>query len=121
MTAARVDDKDTWDTFIDESPSGLLFHKWDYLHLTAKHTGSTLLPYAVYKGGEPICVFPLFYRRIRGISTVFPAPAHRDTSPGCVMSRSFEELKQSKKESTLQMVAEDIGGWLRTSRRTTSR
>ena len=111
MTAARVDDKDTWDTFIDESPSGLLFHKWDYLHLTAKHTGSTLLPYAVYKGDEPICLFPLFYRRTHGISTVFsPPPLTVIPHLGCVMSRSFAGLKQSKKESTLQMVAEDIGG-----------
>lgn len=111
MTASRVDDKDTWDLFIDESPSGLLFHKWDYLHLTAKHTGSTLLPYAVYKGDEPICAFPLFFRQMHGINALFsPPPLTVIPHLGCVMSRNFEQLRQSKKESTLQLVAEDIHG-----------
>lgn len=109
MTASRVDDRDTWDTFIDESPSGLLFHKWDYLHLTAKHTGSTLLPYAVYNGDEPLCVFPLFCRRMHGINAVFsPPPLTVIPHLGCVMSGRFEGLKQSKKESLLGMVADEI-------------
>jgi len=109
MTVSRVDDRDTWDTFIDNSPSGLLFHKWDYLHLTAKHTGSTLLPYAVYNGDEPVCVFPLFCRRIHGINAVFsPPPLTVIPHLGCVMSGVFEGLKQSKKESLLGMVAGEI-------------
>lgn len=109
MTASRIDDKDAWDAFIDESPSGLLFHKWDYLHLTAKHTESTLLPYAVYKGNEPICVFPLFCKRVHGVNTVFsPPPLTVIPHLGCVMSKSFEGLRQSKKESLLGLVAEDI-------------
>ena len=109
MTASRIDDKNAWDTFIDESPSGLLFHKWDYLHLTAKHTGSTLLLYAIHKGNEPVCAFPLFHRRVYGIDAIFsPPPLTVIPHLGCVMSRNFEGFKQSKKESTLQMVAEDI-------------
>lgn len=114
MTASTIDDKDTWDTFIDESPSGLLFHKWDYLHLTAKHTESTLLPYAVYKGNEPICAFPLFCKRVHGVSTVFsPPPLTIIPHLGCVMSKNFEGLKQSKKESLLGLVAEDIRNEIR--------
>ncbi|MDV2480888.1 GNAT family N-acetyltransferase [Methanoculleus sp. Wushi-C6] len=109
MTVSKVDDRDTWDTFIDESPSGLLFHKWDYLHLTAKHTGGTLLPYAVYKGDEPVCLFPLFCRRMHGLNAVFsPPPLTVIPHLGCVMSRGFEGLKQSKKESVLGMVAGEI-------------
>ncbi len=113
MTANRVDDRDTWDSFIDESPSGLLFHRWDYLHLTAKHTGSTLHPYAICKGDELICLFPLFYRRMHGITAVFsPPPLTVIPHLGCVMSENFERLKQSKKESVLHLVAEDIRGTL---------
>jgi len=113
MAAGRVDDRDIWDSFIDESPSGLLFHKWDYLHLTAKHTASTLLPYAVYKGDEPVCVFPLFCRRAHGINAVFsPPPLTVIPHLGCVMSGNFEGFKQSKKESVLHLVAEDIRGVL---------
>ncbi|MFA7199062.1 MAG: GNAT family N-acetyltransferase [Methanoculleus sp.] len=113
MTVSRVDDRDAWDTFIDESPSGLLFHKWDYLHLTAKHTESTLIPCAISKGDELICVFPLFCKRMHGITTVFsPPPLTVIPHLGCVMSRNFEGLKQSKKESFLGMVADEIRGEL---------
>lgn len=110
MTMVRVDDRETWDAFISESPSGLLFHKWDYLHLTAKHTGSRLLLYAIHKGNEPICAIPLFYRRVYGISAIFsPPPLAVIPHLGCVMSRNFAGLKQSKKESALQIVAGGIG------------
>jgi hypothetical protein len=109
MTASRVEDRDTWDTFIDESPSGLLFHKWDYLHLTANHTKSTLLPYAIYNGDEPLCLFPLFWKRMHGISAVFsPPPLTVIPHLGCVMSGKFGSLKRSKKESLLALVAGDI-------------
>ncbi|HOI58228.1 MAG: GNAT family N-acetyltransferase [Methanoculleus sp.] len=109
MTVNRIDDRDTWDTFVDESPSGLLFHKWDYLNLTAKHTESTLIPCAISKGDELICVFPLFCKRMHGINAVFsPPPLTTIPHLGCVMSRNFEGLKQSKKESLLGMVAEEI-------------
>jgi hypothetical protein len=109
MTVTKVDDRDAWDTFIDESPSGLLFHKWDYLHLTANHTGSTLLPYAVYKGDEPVCIFPLFCRRMHGINAIFsPPPLTVMPHLGCVMGKGFLGLKQSKKESLLGMIAGEI-------------
>lgn len=109
MTAIRVEERDTWDTFIDESPSGLLFHRWDYLHLTATHTKSTLLPYAVYNGDEPLCLFPLFWKRMHGISTVFsPPPLTVIPHLGCVMSGKFGSLKRSKKESLLALIAGDI-------------
>ena len=109
MTAIRVEDRDTWDTFIDESPSGLLFHRWDYLHLTANHTNSTLLPYAIYHGDEPLCVFPLFWKRMHGINAVFsPPPLTVIPHLGCVMSGKFGSLKRSKKESLLALIAGEV-------------
>lgn len=52
MTVTMINDKDLWDRFVDESPYGLLFHKWDFLHIIEKHTGYQLLPYGVYKGNS---------------------------------------------------------------------
>jgi len=109
MTAIRVEERDTWGAFIDESPSGLLFHKWDYLHLTAKHTKSTLLPYAIYNGNDLLCVFPLFWKRMHGIDAVFsPPPLTVIPHLGCVTSRKFGSLKRSKKEALLGMIAGEI-------------
>ncbi len=109
MTVQLLNDKDIWDTFIDESPSGLLFHKWDYLTITGKHTGYTFLPYAVYKGEELICLYPLFQKRIHGVNAVFsPPPLTVIPHLGCVMSREFEALKQSKKETFLKLVSDEM-------------
>ncbi|NLM28932.1 MAG: GNAT family N-acetyltransferase [Methanomicrobiales archaeon] len=109
MTVSIIEDRDTWDTFIDESPSGLLFHRWDYLHLTARYTGSRFLPYGVYKGNELACLFPLFFRRMYGVNAVFsPPPLTVIPFLGCVMNRGFTRLKQSKKESLLGMIAGEI-------------
>ncbi len=113
MTISRIDDGGTWDAFIDASSSGLLFHKWDYLHLTAKHTESTLLPYAIHKGDELICLFPFFCRKMHGINAVFsPPPLTIIPHLGCIMGANFEKFKQSKKESVLHLVSEDIRGAL---------
>jgi len=101
-----VTDKETWDTFIDASPSGLLFHRWDFLKITEQHTGYTALPYGIYKGRELVAVCPLFCRRRGGLSVVLSPPPMQAVIPylGIVMNRDYAAAKQSKKESTLQVV-----------------
>ncbi len=109
MTVQLLDDSDRWDAFIDESRSGLLFHKWDYLTITEKHTGYTFLPYAVYKGEELVCLYPLFYKRLHGLRTIFsPPPLTVIPHLGCVMSREYDGMKQSKKETILKQVCDEM-------------
>ena len=50
MAISIIDDSELWDRTVDQSPYGLLFHKWDFLKIAEKHTGWKLLPYGVYKG-----------------------------------------------------------------------
>jgi len=109
MTVEFVKEKHIWDNFIDESLSGLLFHKWDYLKITEKYSGYTFKPYGIYKGKELICLFPLFYKRHHGVNTVFsPPPLTVMPHLGFVMSNEFSNLKQSKKESALKLVADEM-------------
>ncbi|MDN7026088.1 GNAT family N-acetyltransferase [Methanoculleus sp. FWC-SCC1] len=109
MTVQLLNDSDRWDSFIDESSSGLLFHKWDYLTITEKHTGYTLLPYAVYKGEELVCLYPLFYKKRHGLHMVVsPPPLTVIPHLGCIMSREFAEMKQSKKETVLKHVCDEM-------------
>ena len=63
-----------WDSTVDQSPYGLLFHKWDFLKIAEKHTGWMLLPYGVYKGKRLLSLFPLFYKRDLLIKSVFSPP-----------------------------------------------
>jgi len=102
-----ITDRDTWDTFIDESPWGLLFHKWDFLTITERHTGYTFLPYGVYKSEELFAVCPLFCRRTNGVTVVLSPPPMQAVIPylGVVMSKDYAAAKQNRKESIRKVVA----------------
>lgn len=111
MPIEYISDKETWDRFIDASPSGLLFHKWDFLKVTERHTGYTALPYGIYNGNELVAACPLFCRRVNGISIVLSPPPTQAVIPylGIVMGRDYTTAKQSKKESIMRVVAEGLG------------
>lgn len=109
MIADLTTDKKLWDRFIDSSPSGLLFHKWDFLNIIEKHTGYKFLPYGVYQGEELMCIFPLFYKNYYGLKLLF-SPPPRVCLPylGFVMGPGYEGLKQRKKEHYLNSAVEAI-------------
>lgn len=106
MGVELIEDKGRWDRFIDDSPYGLLFHKWDFLKIIEKHTGYQLLPYGISKGDSLFCLFPLYLKKIRGLKTLF-SPPPRTGVPylGWVMSREYAAVKQNKKEKFLDIVA----------------
>ncbi|MEG3055648.1 MAG: hypothetical protein RQM90_05985 [Methanoculleus sp.] len=110
MTLEIVKDKEIWDTFVDSSPHGLLFHKWDYITITAQHTGYTLLPYGIYKGDGFICLTPLYFRSTHGVKTLFSPPPMQAIIPyqGFVLPEGFDTLKQSKREAIMDLVASDL-------------
>ncbi|MDD2473926.1 MULTISPECIES: GNAT family N-acetyltransferase [unclassified Methanoculleus] len=110
MTMEVIDDGNVWDTFVDESATGCLFHKWEFMKITGKHTGFTFLPYGVFKGNELICILPLFERQMHGISILLSPPPLQSVIPylGFVMGRRYDTAKQSKKESMLKEVAQQF-------------
>jgi lipid II:glycine glycyltransferase (peptidoglycan interpeptide bridge formation enzyme) len=105
-----VTDRETWDAFIDASPAGLLFHKWDFSKITERYTGYTARLYGIYKGEELLAACPLFCKRTGGLSIVLSPPPMQAVIPylGVVMGRDYAAAKQSKKESALQVVAEGL-------------
>lgn len=104
-----MEDKGQWDRFIDGSPYGMLFHKWDFLRIVEKHTAYKLFPYGIFHGKELICVVPLFYAKRSGLRTVFsPPPQTCVPYLGLVMSPLYDSLKQRKRERYLDMLAEGI-------------
>ncbi len=110
MTIGLIDDGNSWDTFIDESAAGRLFHKWDFMKITEKHTGFRFLPYGVFKGNELIAVMPLFQKQSHGINILLSPPPLQSVIPylGFVMGRRYDTAKQSKKESLLKQVGDDL-------------
>ncbi|CAJ35720.1 GNAT family N-acetyltransferase [Methanocella arvoryzae] len=109
MTIELIDDKQLWDDFVEASPYGLLFHRWEFLKLIEKHSGYKLLPYGVYLGNELICVFPLFLRKYPGLKMVFsPPPQTAVPYLGPVMTPAYDTIRQRSKEHYMSMVAGDI-------------
>ncbi|HOI58227.1 GNAT family N-acetyltransferase [Methanoculleus sp.] len=110
MVLKLVNDREIWDSFVDASPYGLLFHKWDYLTITAQHTGYRLLPYGVYKGEELVCLAPLYFKSTHGVKMLFSPPPMQAVIPyqGLVLAKEFDALKLGKKEVVMDLVATDL-------------
>jgi len=104
-----IEDKKIWDDFVDESPYAALSHKWDFLKITEKHSGFKLRTYGVYKGDEILGIYPLFHKRVMGLRTIYSPPPNIGTLYlGFLVSKEYDKLKQSKKESFLNFFLSEI-------------
>jgi hypothetical protein len=109
MTVVLLNDEKEWDSIIDKSEKGLLFHKWKFLKIAEARSGYRFLPYGVYKGDELICVFPLFYKKENGLKMMFsPPPMLCIPYLGFVMSTLYSGLKQKRKETYMNFVIEEM-------------
>jgi len=111
MSIEIIKDKGTWDTFVDDSPYGMLFHKWDLLKIIEKHTGYELYTYGIYKGEELIGAVPMFYKKVKGVKLVYSPPQGTLVYipyMGLIMSRKYMGLRQRKKESYLDLAWADV-------------
>ncbi len=113
MVLEFIKDRELWDSFVDASTYGLLFHKWDYITITAQHAGYRLLPpYGIYKGEELVCLAPLYLKSTHGgVKILFSPPPMQAVVPpyqGFVPGKSFDTLKLGKKEEIMDLVAGGI-------------
>lgn len=109
MSTEIIQDKDLWDKFVDESPYGTIFHKWEFLKILEKYSGYRLLTYGVYNGNQLICVFPLYFRAYRGLKLVFsPPPSINMPYLGFLMGPMYDSVKQKRKESYLEEMVREI-------------
>lgn len=109
MPAELLEDRGQWDEFVEESPDGMLFHRWDFLKIVERHTGYRLLPLGVRRGNELVCVFPLFFRSLKGLNMVFsPPPGACVPYLGPAFSPEYHSLRQKRKEGYLNGAFEDV-------------
>jgi len=68
--------KDTqiWDEYVENSASGTLFHKLEWLNVAAEHSKMRFIPIAVRKGNHIVCLFPFFYRKKYGLRILLSPP-----------------------------------------------
>ena len=88
-----------WDIKIDKSPHGTIFHRWDWLKITERHTGTRLYPMAGMKDGICIGLYPLFFQK-KGLFNMVYSPPPRTALfyLGPVLINT-ENQKQDKKET----------------------
>lgn len=109
MVIELVKDSQIWDNFVDQSPYGLLFHKWNFLKIVEKYTNFKMLPYGIYKREKLICIFPVFFKKYKGLKMIYSPPPYTSIPQlGFVMHQEFDILKQNKKDNYLNIVVEEF-------------
>ena len=113
---AQNTDAKEWDTIVSKSPHGTIFHQWDWLKITEKHTDSRLYPLFGIKNGEIIGIFPLFYQRKGPIRMVFSPPPHASifylgpvlAGKGSLTQEKWETLYINFQESVESFITDDL-------------
>jgi hypothetical protein len=111
MVVELLEDKKRWDQFVENSPQGLLFHKWDFLKTVERHSKYQFLPYCVYSGDDLRCIFPFFVGRDRGLK-VMSSPPPRAQIPylGPAFDPGVQALKASGREKVFGQVTGELCG-----------
>jgi len=110
MTLEYINNRDAWDSFVDQSSSGLPFHKWEFLRIIGRHTGYRLITCGIFRDDELICIFPIFHKKIRGLSALFSPPPLQGVVPylGPVMLPAYDRMHLTEREGCMRTVADGI-------------
>jgi hypothetical protein len=109
MVVELLEDKKRWDQFVETSPQGLLWHKWDFLKTVERHSRYQFLPYCVYSGEELRCIFPFFITRRRGLTIMCsPPPNSQIQYLGIAFDPSVAGLRAHKKEKVFRQVTGEL-------------
>lgn len=63
-----------WNTLVDKSPTGTLFHAWNWLEILERHSKTRMSPLMVKRDGIPLGLIPLFFQKKGIIRMVFSPP-----------------------------------------------
>jgi hypothetical protein len=109
MVLELLEDKKRWDQFVENSPQGLIFHKWDFLKTVERHSRYRFLPYCVYSGEELRCIFPFFITRRLGLTVMSSPPPHAQIPYlGFAFDPSVLARKANARERILHQVTDDL-------------
>ena len=109
MAVELLEDKKRWDQFVEMSPQGLLFHKWDFLKTVERHSKYQFLPYCVYAGDELRCIFPFLVGRHTGLTVMRSPPPHTQIPYlGPAFDPSVQALKAGTREKIFDQVTAEL-------------
>jgi hypothetical protein len=109
MSIQIIENREVWDTFVQNSPSGDIFHLWDFLKIMEKHSQYRLFTYGIFKSDTLIALAPMFYKRSFGLDFLFsPPPKTAVPNLGVIFDHSHETANQKKKEHILRLASEEL-------------
>jgi len=109
MGTEFITEREVWDPFVQQSPYGTFFHRWDFLKAVERHSGARLLPLAIRKGEALVWAVPLFLSRKFGVRVLTAMPPNSAIPYlGPVPGAGFDGLGQYRKESHLSLLSEGI-------------
>jgi len=83
-----------WDSYIDSSINGTLYHSWDWLKIVEKHSKYKLYPLVFYDKDDdkPFGLFPVFHKKLCGVSMVFsPPPGSAITLGPALLDKGYKQ------------------------------
>jgi hypothetical protein len=96
---ANNDDEKEWNTIISQSFHGTIFHQWNWLKITEKHSEMKLYPLIVMRGNNPLGIIPLFFQKIGPVRMVFSPPPRAALFYLGPVLIGYDKLKQEKREN----------------------
>ena len=110
MVVELLEDKKRWDQFVETSPQGLLFHRWDFLKTVERHSNYRFLPYCVYSGEQLRCIFPFFIARDYGLTYLCSPPPLELGTQIWYLGPAFDPSVQALKASAREKIFEQVTG-----------
>jgi hypothetical protein len=109
---AEKDEVVEWDSLVEASLYGTIFHTWKWLKIMEKHTKSKLYPFIGLRGDLTIGIFPLFYQKKGFVKAVFSPPPHLAVPYlGPVLTYS-NQTRQNKKISIFREFPKQVDDFI---------
>ncbi|MFP8890752.1 lipid II:glycine glycyltransferase FemX [Natrialbaceae archaeon A-CW2] len=105
------DERARWNTLIEESPQGTIYHRKEFLEVVAEHAGADLHLLIGYKTDEPRGVFPLFEQRKGPLRIVFSPPPGLGVPYLGPALLNYRKMKQRKAELSNKQFVEGCLEW----------
>ena len=112
ISSIGAGERETWDSYVERSPQGTVFHRYAALESQAEHAGCTFHPLVGYKGKEPVGLFPVFAMH-KGPVRFALSPPHELGVPSLGPALlNMAQLKQRKREKRHERFVDGCVEWI---------
>ncbi|MFC6716051.1 lipid II:glycine glycyltransferase FemX [Natrialbaceae archaeon GCM10025810] len=111
VTVEREEEANVWNRFVEQSPETNPLHQYEALKVLSAHTNARLHPLVVYKGQEPIGLFPLFETKSGPFTHLTSPPPPIHTLQLGPATLNLETMKCRKAEQRRRAFLEQCLTW----------